>query len=56
MIDLFIKTFSFSLRKMLSDGLESLVLLVDYCDVFIRCLDSHSDRHLFTPEDSLVSK
>ncbi len=31
--------YSFSLRKILIDGLES----VDYCDVFIRCLDSHSD-------------
>ncbi len=28
---------------MLSDGLEWCGLLVDYCDVFISCLDSHSD-------------
>ncbi len=28
---------------MLIDGLESCGLLVDYSDVFIRCLDSHSD-------------
>ncbi len=35
--------YSFSLRKILIDGLESCGLLVDYCDVFISCLDSHSD-------------
>ncbi len=29
--------------KMLTDGLEWSGLLVDYCDVFISCLDSHSD-------------
>ncbi len=34
---------SFSLLKMLTDGLEWCGLLVDYCDVFISCLDSHSD-------------
>ncbi len=28
---------------MLTDGLEWCGLLVDYCDVFISCLDSHSD-------------
>ncbi len=33
----------FSLHKMLTDGLEWCGLLVDYCDVFISCLDSHSD-------------
>ncbi len=27
----------------LIDGLESCGLLVDYCDIFISCLDSHSD-------------
>ncbi len=32
-----------SLLKTLTDGLECCVLLVDYCDVFISCLDSHSD-------------
>ncbi len=32
-----------SLHKMLIDGQEWCGLLVDYCDVFIRCLDSHSD-------------
>ncbi len=31
-------------------------LLVDYCDVFISCLDSHSDWHPFTADDPLVSK
>ncbi len=35
--------FSFSLHKNLIDGLESCGLLVDYCYVLIRCLDSHSD-------------
>ncbi len=35
--------FSFCLLKMLTDGLEWCGLLVDYCDVFISCLDSHSD-------------
>ncbi len=37
------QTCSFSLHKMLTDGLEWCGLLVDYCDVFISCLDSHSD-------------
>ncbi len=32
-----------SLHKMLIDGLEWCGLLVDYCDVFFSCLDSHSD-------------
>ncbi len=36
-------THSFSLHKKLIDGLELCGLLVDYCDVFISCLDSHSD-------------
>ncbi len=31
------------LFKPLIDGLEWCRLLVDYCDVFISCLDSHSD-------------
>ncbi len=39
----FLQTCSFSLLKMLTDGLEWCGLLVDYCDVFISCLDSHSD-------------
>ncbi len=29
--------------KTLFDGLELCGLLVDYCDVFLSCLDSHSD-------------
>ncbi len=36
-------TFSFSLHKMSIDGLELCILLVDYCDAFISCLDSKSD-------------
>ncbi len=32
---------SFLLHNMLIDGLDGL--LVDYCDAFISCLDSHSD-------------
>ncbi len=39
----FLQTRSFSLLQMLTDGLEWCGLLVDYCDVFIHCLDSHSD-------------
>ncbi len=35
--------FSFCLLQMLTDGLEWCGLFVDYCDVFISCLDSHSD-------------
>ncbi len=33
---------NFSLHKTLTDGLEWCGLLVDYCDVFISCLDSLS--------------
>ncbi len=36
-------THGLSLHKMSVDGLEWCGLLVDYCDVFISCLDSHSD-------------
>ncbi len=32
-----------SLHKMLIDGLEWRGLIVDYCHVFISCLDPHSD-------------
>ncbi len=39
----FLQTHSFSLLKTLTDRLEWCGLLVDYCDVFISCLDSHSD-------------
>ncbi len=42
-IIIIIITPSFCLLKMLTDGLEWCGLLVDYCDVFISCLDSHSD-------------
>ncbi len=38
----YLQTHSFSLHKVI-DGLEWCGLLVDYCDVFISCLDSHSD-------------
>ncbi len=38
-----LQTCSFSLHKTIIDGLEWCGLLVDYCDVFISCLDSHSD-------------
>ncbi len=37
------ETRSFSLDKMLTDGLALCGLLVDYCDGFISCLDSLSD-------------
>ncbi len=59
MVDLFLtNTHSFWLHKMLTDGLEWCGLLVDYCDVFISCLDSHSDgtHSLQTVEDPLLSK
>ncbi len=39
----FLQTCSFSLHRTSIDGLEWCGLLVDYCDVFISCLDSHSD-------------
>ncbi len=39
----FLQTHTFCLLQMLTDGLERFGLLVDYCDVFISCLDSHSD-------------
>ncbi len=39
----FLQTHNLSLHKTLTDGLEWCGLLVDYCDVFISCLDSHSD-------------
>ncbi len=29
---------------------------VDYCEVLISCLDSHSERHPFTAEHPLLSK
>ncbi len=42
-LDGFISYKHAAFHKMLIDGLESCVLLVDFCDVFISCLDSHSD-------------
>ncbi len=39
----FLQTHSLLLHKTFTDGLESRRLLVDYCDVFISCLDSQSD-------------
>ncbi len=39
----FLQTHCFCLLKTWIDGLEWCELLVDYCDVFISCLDSHSD-------------
>ncbi len=41
--DGFVSYKHFSLHKMLNDGLDLCELLEDYCDVFISCLDSHSD-------------
>ncbi len=38
-----LQTRSFSLHKMLIAGLETCGLMVDNCNVFISCLDSHSD-------------
>ncbi len=42
MMNCFFQTIRFSLHKMLIDGV-GCGLLVDYCDVLINCLDSHSD-------------
>ncbi len=42
-LKLMMDLFKLCLLKMLTDGLEWCALLVDYCDVFISCLDSHSD-------------
>ncbi len=39
----FPQTHSFSLYKMLNDALESCGLVVDYCEGFMSCLESHSD-------------
>ncbi len=43
MTDLFLTNMQLLFHKMFIDGLEWCGLLVDYCDVFISCLDSHSD-------------
>ncbi len=42
-MDLFLTNTQLWTYKTLIDGLEWCGLLVDYCDVFISCLDSHSD-------------
>ncbi len=42
-MDLFITNMQLSLHKMLIDELEWCGLLVNYCDLFNSCLDSHSD-------------
>ncbi len=38
-----LQTHSLSLHMISMDGLEWCGLLLDYCDVFISCSDSHSD-------------
>ncbi len=43
MMDSFLTNKQFFTLNMLIDGLEWCGLLVDYYDVFISCLDSHSD-------------
>ncbi len=51
----FLQTCSFCLLKIFNDWLEWCGLLVDYCDVFISCLDSHSDgTHWLHPSDSML--
>ncbi len=39
----FLQTRSFSFAQTLTDGLELCGLLVDYYDIFISCLNSHSN-------------
>ncbi len=39
----FFSSSKFLFHKILTDGLEWCELLVDYCDVFVKCLDTHSD-------------
>ncbi len=41
--DRLVLTNNFTLHNLLTDVLEWCVLLVNYCDVLISCLDSHSD-------------
>ncbi len=43
MVALFIANMQHFTHKMLIDGLEWCGLLVDSCNVFISCFDSHSD-------------
>ncbi len=42
-MDLFLTNMQLFFHNTSADGLEWGGLLVDYCDVFISCLDSHSD-------------
>ncbi len=49
-------TNSYLLHMTLIDGLEWCGLLVDYCGVFISCLDSHSDGTHSPQKDPLVSQ
>ncbi len=55
-MDLFLTNMQLFFNKMLIDGLDSCELLVDYCDVFISCLNSNFWRHPFTAEYPMVSK
>ncbi len=55
-VDLFLTNMQLFFNKMLIDGLDSCELLVDYCDVFISCLNSNFWRHPFTAEYPMVSK
>ncbi len=43
LMDFFLRNAQLSLHNTSIDGLESCGLLVDYCDFFISCLDSHTD-------------
>ncbi len=52
----FLQTCSFSLYKMVIDGLEWRGLPVDYCDIFYQLFGLSFWRHPFTVEDPLVSK
>ncbi len=47
MMDFFRDSFLF--RKTLINGPQSCGLLIDYCNVFVSCLGSHSDGTHFTP-------
>ncbi len=53
MMDLFLKNTQLHMHKTITDGLESCVLLVDYCNVFI---SFHSDGTHSLQKDPFVSK
>ncbi len=55
LIDLFLTNMHLFFVQDDNDGQESYELLVDYCDVFIRYLDSNPDGP-FTADDPLVKK